>query len=557
MSFVDELEQAIDIVDLVWRYTKLKKTGVNYKSLCPFPGHSESTPSFVVSPAKQIGYCFGCHKWGGPLKFLMDIENCEFREAVEMLASITGREVEGFKTKSKQEIRVQKNMYSLYRDATKYYSAALTRSPDILKYLFERGITDEDRTKFHFWYADSGVALYNFLKEKWYTDELIANSQIFVDLSRKKDKFIWRVIFPLQNNRGDFVAFAWRIVWTWEPKYLNSPASDIYDKSSLLYGLFEAKNTITKNNRVIICEGYVDVIALHRAWYYETVAVSGTALSEKHITLIKRLTRKIYLCFDSDKAWVAATKNSLELLKNKELEIHIIQIPSGKDPDEYIESGKDFWKLLESALSPIAFALKHQNYDLSSLDDMKKFLKEMLDYVASFSDMLERDFYLKELAHLTGTKLEIIYALMKEQGQKTKTEDKNPSSHKAISISTIDYIVWLFLEKKLSKSEIDTRLLFPEALPSKVGEILSWEREISSLSLEENERYKSFSLELSLSEKTEAEMKQYIEKLFVSVNKEHFKILEYRYKKELSDWSIESLKKYTEVLKKAKEAGIK
>lgn len=557
MSFVDELEQAIDIVDLVGRYAKLKKAGVNYKALCPFPGHSESTPSFVVSPTKQIGYCFGCHKGGGPLKFLMDIENCEFREAVEMLASITGREVEGFKTKTKQEIQVQKNMYSLYRDATKYYSEALARSPDILKYLFERGITDEDRAKFHFWYADSGISLYNYLKEKWYSDELIEDSQIFVDVSRRKDKFIWRVIFPLQNNRWDFVAFAGRIIWVWEPKYLNSPASDIYDKSSLLYGLFEAKNTITKNNRIIICEGYMDVIALHRAWYYETVAVSGTALTEKHITLIKRLTRKVYLCFDSDKAWVAATKNSLELLKNKDLEIHIIQIPSGKDPDEYIASGKDFWKLLESALSPIAFAQKHQNYDLSSLDDMKKFLKEMLDYIASFSDMLERDFYLKELAQLTGTKLELIYALMKDQGQKTKGESKDINTQKIMPADPIDYIVWLFLEQKLSKSQIDSSLLFVEALTSKVREILSWEREISSLNLEEKERYKSLSLELSLSEKSKLEMEQYIEKLFISANKDHFKILESRYKQELSDWNIESLKKYTELLKIARGADLK
>ncbi len=557
MSFVDELEQAIDIVDLVGRYAKLKKAGVNYKALCPFPGHSESTPSFVVSPTKQIGYCFGCHKWGGPLKFLMDIENCEFREAVEMLASITGREVEGFKTKSKQEVQVQKNMYSLYRDATRYYSEALARSPDILKYLFNRGITDEDLKKFHFWYADSGVLLYNTLKEKGYSDELIENSHIFVDISRKKDKFIGRVIFPLQNNRGDFVAFAGRIIWVWEPKYLNSPASDIYDKSSLLYGLFEAKNTVTKNNRVIICEGYMDVIALHRAWYFETVAVSWTALTEKHITLIKRLTRKVYLCFDADKAWVAATKNSLELLKNNDLEIHIIHIPSGKDPDEYIASGKDFWELIEHALSPITFALKHQNYNLSSLDDSKKFIAEMLDYITSFSDMLERDFYLKELAHLTGTKLEVIYALMKGQGHKKNTLKQESWVQKNMQATPLWYLIGLFLEEKISQQEIQNSLLFPEALSKNQQEILTWEKTLSSLNLEEKEHYKSFALELSLSEKTEPEMKQYVEKLFISVNKEHCKILESRYKKELSDGSIVSLQKYSELLKKAKEAGIK
>ncbi|MCH8518939.1 DNA primase [Candidatus Gracilibacteria bacterium] len=560
MSFVDELEQSIDIIELVGRYTKLKKAGVNYKSLCPFPGHNESTPSFVVSPAKQIGYCFGCHKAGGPLKFLMDIENCEFREAVEILANITGKEVEGFKTKSKEEIQVQKNMYSLYRDAAKYYKKALAQSPEILKYLSDRGITHDDQAKFHFGYADSGVGLYTFLKELGYSDELIRSSQIFVDIGRRKDKFIGRVIFPLQNNRGDFVAFAGRIIGTGEPKYLNSPASDIYDKSSLLYGLYEAKNTITKNDRIIICEGYMDVIALHRAGYFETVAVSGTALTEKHITLIKRLTRKIYLCFDSDKAGVAATKSSLEILKNKELEIRIIQIPSGKDPDEYITSGKDFGILLENALSPIAFAQKHQNYNLSSLDDTKKFLTEMLEYIASFSSTLERDFYLKELAKLTETKLEVIYEMMKTHARKGKSnDDKNDKNiqKRELQRKPLDCLIVLHAEGFIHSQDIRKKLLFPEALTQKEQQLLFGEISFSTLSLDEKEYYRGLALELSLSEKNEGETEIYIQKLIFSLNKEHFKSLEALYKHKLIEGESGSLELYSELLQKAKQAGVK
>lgn len=558
MSFVDELEQAVDIVDLVGRYTKLKKAGVNYKSLCPFPGHSETTPSFVVSPTKQLGYCFGCHKGGGPLKFLMDIENCEFREAVEMLASITGREVEGFKSKSKQELQVQKNMYSLYKDATKYYQDALNRAPDILKYLFDRGITQDDIKKFHFWYADSGVALHDFLKQKWYSDELIKNSQIFVDIARKKDKFIGRVIFPLQNNRGDFVAFAGRIVWVWEPKYLNSPASDIYDKSALLYGLFEAKNTITKQDRVIICEWYMDVIALHRAGYFETVAVSGTALTEKHITLLKRLTRKLYLCFDSDKAWVAATKNSLEILKNKDLEIKIISIPSGKDPDEYIASGKDFWELIGTAMSPIGFLEKTQNYNLASLDESKKFIEEMLEYISSFSNSLERDFYLKELAKITDTKLELIYEMMKHRSRARKQDSTPASSHKKeLAHHNLEYLIVLIAEWRVERHELRHKLLFPEALSQKEQELLFGDTDFWLLSLEEKEQLKALSFELSLSEKNDAELQQYIDKLIHSLNKEHYKSLENLYKSELIQWSSEALQKYSDLLKKWKDAGVK
>lgn len=557
MSFVDELEQAIDIVDLVGRYTKLKKAGVNYKTLCPFPGHNESTPSFVVSPAKQIGYCFGCHKWGGPVKFLMDIENCDFREAVEILAGITGHEVKGFKTKSKEEIQIQKNIYSLYKDATKYYKNALGRNPEVLKYLYERWITEEDISKFHFWYADSWIALYEFLKNKWYSDEIIVSSNIFVDAARKKDKFIGRIIFPLQNHRGDFVAFAWRILWAWEPKYLNSPASDIYDKSSLLYGLYEAKNTITKDDRIIICEGYMDVIALHRAGYYEAVAVSWTALTEKHITLIKRLTRKVYLCFDSDKAWVSATKNSLEVLKNKDLEVKIITIPSGKDPDEYIASGKDFSELLESSLSPISFAQKFEKYDLSSLDETKKFIHDMLEYIASFSSTLERDFYLKELSRITDTKLEVIYEMMKSH--KLSKKDENDTKHiKTDTIkNTLFYLIALLHEWYLDIEKVRQEIIFPEALSQKQQELLFWKWDTWLLSLQEKERLKWLSLELSLSNKNELEMKLYIEKLFQGINKEHYKSLETLYKTEILKWNPDAIKKYSELLKKGKAGSIK
>lgn len=410
MSFIDDLENSVDIVDIVGRYAKLKKSGTSYKALCPFPGHSEKTPSFVVSPVKQIGYCFGCHKGGGPLKFIMDMENCEFREAVQMLGSITGREIQGF-TENKEKIQIKKNLYSLYKDATNYYKNALQWNPEIKKYLMDRGMSSEDIESFHFWYADSGVWLYNYLKEKWYEDEQIEQSAIFLDIRQRKDKFIGRVIFPIQNLRWDFVAFAGRIVWQGEPKYLNSPASDIYDKSSILYGLYEARKTITKVDHIIITEWYMDTIALHRYWFFQTVAVSGTALTEKHITIIKRLTHKVYLCFDNDKAWEQATRNSLELLKNNGLEVKIIHIVWSKDPDEYLESGKDFQILIDTALSPIAFFIKKNNYNLSSIDEKKKFLTEIFEIIANYSDSIEQDNYLKELASMSQTPLKIIYEM--------------------------------------------------------------------------------------------------------------------------------------------------
>ncbi|MDA9129094.1 DNA primase, partial [Candidatus Gracilibacteria bacterium] len=426
MGFVDDLENSIDIVDLIGRYAKLKKTGANFKALCPFPGHSEKTPSFVVSPAKQIGYCFGCHKGGGPVKFIMDMENCEFREAVQMLGNITGREIQGF-TENKEKIQIKKNLYSLYKDATSYYKQSLERHPEIKKYLSERGLNSEDITKFHFGYSDSGISLYNSLKDKGYDNDLIAASAIFLNMRTKKDKFIGRIIFPIQNLRGDFVAFAGRIIGQGEPKYLNSPASDIYDKSSILYGLYDARSTITKVDHIIITEGYMDAIALQRYGFFQTVAVSGTALTEKHITIIKRLTHKIYLCFDNDKAGTQATKSSLELLKNQGLEVKIIVIVGAKDPDEYLESGKDFQTLINTALSPIKYLIKKNNYNLESLDEKKKFLDEIMQIIKTYSDSIEQDMYLKELAQVSDTPVDVLYEIFR----KTKV-GKTPKNYDAI-----------------------------------------------------------------------------------------------------------------------------
>ena len=209
MWIVEDLESAIDIVDLVSKYTSLKKSGVNYKSTCPFPGHSEKTPSFMVSKSKQLWYCFGCHKWGGPVKFIMDIENCEFKEAIEILGSFTGIKVNS--NFDKEKFETKKNLYSLYKDAVNYYKDALKNYPEMRKYLMDRNLTSETIEKFHFWYADSGLNLYNYLRNKWYDDALIEESKIFLDVRGRKDKFINRIIFPIQNQRWDFIALAGRI----------------------------------------------------------------------------------------------------------------------------------------------------------------------------------------------------------------------------------------------------------------------------------------------------------------------------------------------------------
>lgn len=557
MWIVEELEWAIDMVDLVGRYTKLKKSGTNYKALCPFPWHSEKTPSFMVSPTKQIGYCFGCHKWGWAVKFIMDIENCSFKEAIDILSNYTGIQVKS--NFSNDNFKEKKNMYSLYKDATNYYKNALKNYPEIKKYLYDRGLNEEIINNFNIGYSDSWVELYNYLKGKWYEDQQIFESQIFLDIKTKKDKFIGRVIFPVQNSRGDFVAFAWRIVNAWEPKYINSPASNIYDKSNILYNLFNARQAITKEDFVIICEGYMDVIALNRWWFLNSVAVSWTALTEKHLTLIKRLTKKIFLCFDWDWAWEKATKLSLEKMKNEGFEVKIINISWWKDPDEIISSGKDFSECIKNALTPIWYFIKKSKFNTESLEDKKMLLEEGLELIKSYSDNIEKDFYLQELAKLLGIKESIIYdRFNKIRFKFKKSEGENLQIKNTISSSEMILAYSILSPENLNFFK--NNLVFEEYLPNDLKNIFeNGISEIEKFPLDKKEKIRWISLKIEDSEnfKNSTNKNEELQKIIFWLNREIFLNMQEILKNKMNSWDNEAILEYTKLIWKAKKIGLK
>ncbi len=557
MSVIDDLENSIDIVDLVWKYTKLKKTGANYKALCPFPGHSEKTPSFVVSPSKQLWYCFGCHKWGWALKFIMDMENCEFKESVEILGNLTGKKVEGFNI-NPEAMKLKKSIYGLYKDASSYYKSALEKHPDIKSYLLNRGMSEETLQRFHFWYSDSWAWLYAYLKEKWYDDNAINQSNIFLDLRTKKDKFINRIIFPIQNLRGDFVAFAGRIIDNGQPKYLNSPASKIYDKSSILYGLYGARSAITKQDYVIITEWYMDTIALQENWFPNTVAVSWTALTEKQLQILKRLTRKIYLCFDGDKAGQNATKLSLELMKNKWFEVKIIMLKWGKDPDEIIKSGKDFWELITHALSPIGYYIETSDFDTNSIDEKKKLLVEALSILKSYSDNIEKNTYLKEISKKLDIDIQIIYdefnkIRFKRDRKQLQVDKRNAFSPEDMAIA---YIIH---DNNLTNTLYDW-LVFKDEISANLKKAIDEPNSfIWSLELERKEQLRALSLKIEEQEQWEnSETKEKsLEKLIRKINIDAYKNLTEKLKLEMKSWDMKAFEKYSATVKKAKEHNIK
>ncbi len=558
MWLVEELETSTDIVELVSKYTKLKKSWVNYKAVCPFPGHNEKTPSFVVSPVKQLAYCFGCHKWWWALKFIMDIENMEFKEAIQVLANIVWKSIEWFDA---EKHKIKKNIYSLYGDTVLYYKKALEKSPEAQKYLFERWLKKEDFKKFSFGFSDSWLWLYNYLKEKWYDDWLIVKSNIFVNLKDRKDKFIGRIIFPIRNLRWDFVAFTWRILEFGEPKYINSPASDLYDKSEILYGLYDAKKSIVDMWFVIVVEGQMDVIRCQTSWYSNTVAVSGTALTQKHLSVLKRLTQKIYLSFDSDDAWEKATKSSLEIIKNKGFEIKIIDLPKWSDPDSIINSWKDFSSYIKNALSPVWYYLKKSKFSLDSIEDKKLLLTEILDMVSHYSDSIEREFYLKEVSLKLDIKENIVYDKFNkiERSFNRKRDVQEFDNHSKWNFSLEEIAIWYIINDNTNSNYIKENIVFKEDLTKELEDSLCDINIVESLPPEKKDRLKAVAMKISLWEDLDNswKIKENLDSFLRKLNLYLYKKTSSRLKKEMESWNQEAFLKYNEILSLAKKNNIK
>ncbi len=449
MAISQDIESRIQILDIVNRYVSTKKAWVNYKWLCPF--HNEKSPSFVISPSKNIAHCFSCGKWWGPINFLMEIEKIDFREAISILAKEAGIEM---KTQySVEQSEKWKDLYKLYKEATTWYHEALFlgENSTALQYLTDRQISIETIKKFQLGYSSSPRDLLFYLKNAGFETNFIIDAGLFV--SETRDKFFGRITFPIANTMGHTVGFTARVLTDALPKYLNSPASHIFDKSSILYGLHLAKQSISKTGEVFIVEGQMDTIALHQAGIDNSVWISGTALTKEHIRLLRRFAKTIYIALDSDNAWVKATFASIENLLNEDIEIRIIQIPNGKDPDDYIKSGWDFLSLREQSLSVIDFYLLQwgREYDMNTLIGKKKLIEKCLEIIVRLGSQLEVDFYLQEIAKQLWVSMDALYAeykKIKSDIQRKKIQESN----KEIAEENLE---WWTVHKKYAPSLSD------------------------------------------------------------------------------------------------------
>lgn len=431
MALAQDIESRIQILDIVNRYVSTKKAWVNYKGLCPF--HSEKSPSFVISPTKNIAHCFSCGKGWGPINFLMEIEKIDFREAITILAKEAWIEM---KTQfSVEQSEKWKDLYKLYKEATEWYHQALflPENSIALSYLTDRKISIDTIKRFQLGYSSSPRDLLFYLKNTGFETSFIIDSGLFV--SETRDKFFGRITFPIANTMGHTVAFTGRVLTDALPKYLNSPASHIFDKSSILYGLHLAKQAVSKLWEVFIVEWQMDTIALHQASIDNAVGISGTALTKDHIRSLKRFARTIYLALDSDNAGIKATFSSIENLLNEDIEIRIIQIPNGKDPDEYIKSGGDFLSLRETSLSVIEFYLREgwREYDINTLIGKKKLIEKCLEIIVRLGSQLEVDFYLQEISRQLIVGMDALYSeyrKIKSDIQRKKTVENKFETQK-------------------------------------------------------------------------------------------------------------------------------
>ena len=405
-DIIEEVRSKNDIVDVIGSYVKLEKKGSNYFGCCPF--HAEKTPSFSVTPSKQMFYCFGCHKGGNVFTFLQEYENYSFGEALEALADRAGVNLpkQELTPEKKREADKRELLLAINKEAAKYFYTLLRseRGKRAYDYFKRRELSDETMQRFGLGYSDQySDDLYKYLRKRGYDDMLLKESGLVVidEVRGGHDKFWNRAMFPIMDVRGRVIAFGGRVMGDGEPKYLNSPETKIFNKRRNLFALYLAKNT--KKNYMLLCEGYMDVISLHQAGFDNAVASLGTALTEEQVQLLSRYTKEIYLTYDSDGAGVDAAIRAIPMLNKVGIKTKIVNMQPMKDPDEFIRAygAEEYEKRIRDAENSFLFLIRilSRQYDMSDPTDKSSFFHETAKRLAvSFEDTLERRIYARELA---------------------------------------------------------------------------------------------------------------------------------------------------------------
>jgi len=446
-SKIEEVRTSASVVDVVSEFVQLRKRGKNYLGLCPF--HNEKTPSFTVSEEKQIFLCFGCHTGGNVFKFLMEFQKISFVEAVQQLAEQLGITIDYEKTGYSEQQSEQEIYYDINTETAKYFSNLLLSDDEgkfAREYFQKRNIKTQTMRTFGLGYALRGWENFiNFSKEKAFDEDKVVSLGLAGKNKegRVYDKFSGRIIFPIFSPNGRVVAFAGRILDDKEKtaKYLNSPESLVYIKGRTLYGLSHAKDEIRKLDKAILVEGYMDLISLYQNGIKNVVAVSGTALTDDQVQLLSRYTKNVVLLFDSDTAGIKASMRSIELLLKRDMEVKIVSLPEGEDPDSFINKyGKDeFDELIKKAENFLEYQTRY--YDsLGKFDDpatAAEAIRELVKPVALINDELKRTLLLKNIAKKFSIREKLLESELIKQVKQAEKFERSRAKIKTKDDSTI------------------------------------------------------------------------------------------------------------------------
>ena len=414
-EIIEEVRSSNDIVDVISQYVTLKRSGRNYFGLCPF--HKEKSPSFSVSPDKQIYHCFGCGVGGNVFHFLSKIENITFRESIEELAERAGITLPVLDSREDtKQMELKTKVYEINALAAQFYHENLYKPSSKIaqEYIKKRKLDNKTLQSFLIGYSGNFDELYQMLKQKGYTEEQMMASSMIVksDRGRYLDRFRKRVMFPIQDVRGKIIAFGGRVLDDSKPKYMNSPETIVYSKGRHLFGMNLAKNSGSK--KIIIVEGYMDAISLHQRGINNAVASLGTALTEAQGRLLRKYSEQVIIGYDADGAGQAATLRGLEILQNLGCDIRILQIEGAKDPDEFVvKYGPERFNFyVEKAISLIEYKVKmlKKELNIDNANDKIKFLNEIAKLLSKITNELEKEVYVEKIAKEYGISQEAIYA---------------------------------------------------------------------------------------------------------------------------------------------------
>jgi DNA primase len=466
-SFKQDLLNRVDIVDLVSRYVQLKKGGANYQGLCPF--HNEKTPSFTVSPAKQFYHCFGCGAHGNAIGFLMSYSSLGYVEAMKELAASAGMQLPDWRPDTPEQAAKKEretDLYEVMEQAMDFYRAQLKNSPRAIEYLKGRGLTGEIAARFRIGYAPDDWQGLRAAFPKYEDRALVDCGLVIENEAKRYDRFRDRVMFPILNARGAVIGFGGRVLGDGEPKYLNSPETPLFEKGREVYGLVQARDAIRGAGRVLVVEGYMDVVALAQFGIGYAVATLGTATTPTHVSKLQRLAEEIVFCFDGDAAGRKAAWRALEVslpLAQDHKPIRFLFLPAEDDPDSFVrrEGQESFERMLRGAQTLSAFLLAElrAQSDLATAEGRSKFLAEAKPYAQKIAAPALKLQVVKEIAELARVEQNEAERLMELRAAPSYTRSAPPRSAPPLTGSQERNLLRCVVANPSLAEELDTALL--------------------------------------------------------------------------------------------------